>query len=412
MINLLEEANRCLICKNARCQKNCPINTPIPEIIALYKEGKIEEAGQILFNNNPLSAICAIVCPHENQCRGNCIRGIKGEPIHFHEIECEISSKYLESVKFNKPTSNGIKVAVVGAGPAGITVAIELANKGYDVTIFEKNERIGGILTYGIPEFRLPRTYITLLHNHLKELGVKIKINSLIGKVTTLDNLFEDGFKSIFIGTGVWNPRKLGIQGESLSHVHYAIDYLRSPSLYDLGDNVIVIGAGNVAMDAARTAKFYGSKNVNIYYRRDFEDMPATKHEIQEAKEEGVIFNTYKAPLKINDEGIEFIETKKVKNEDGSINLITVENSTSFVKCNSILVAVGQVPRDTIVKNNSGLEIKRGGLLLTDENGQTTRKGVYACGDVSHGAKTVIEAVVSGKKIAQSMDNYLKSLTR
>ena len=410
MINLLEEANRCLVCKNARCQKNCPINTPIPEIISLYKENKIEEAGKKLFDNNPLSAICAIVCPHENQCKGNCIRGIKGEPIYFHEIENEISSKYLETVKFTKPESNGIKVAVVGAGPAGITVAFELANIGYDVTIFEKNEKIGGILTYGIPEFRLPRTYINLIEKHLKDLGVKIKRNTLIGKVITLDNLTDDGFKSIFIGTGVWNPRKLGIPGETLSHVHYAIDYLRSPSLYDLGDNVIVIGAGNVAMDAARSAKFYGSKNVHIYYRRDFEDMPATKHEIQEAKEENVIFNTFKSPAKIPHDGIEFIDTKKVCNEDGSTSLVNVENSNTLVNCDSILIATGQVPRDTIVKNNAGIEVKRGGLLLTDENGQTTRKGVFACGDVSHGAKTVIEAVVSGKKIAESMDLYLKNL--
>ena len=410
MINLLEEANRCLVCKNARCQKNCPINTPIPEIISLYTENKIEEAGKKLFDNNPLSAICAIVCPHENQCKGNCIRGIKGEPIHFHEIENEISSKYLETVKFTKPESNGIKVAVVGAGPAGITVAFELANRGYDVTIFEKNEKIGGILTYGIPEFRLPRTYINLIEKHLKNLGVKIKRNTLIGKVITLDNLTDDGFKSIFIGTGVWNPRKLGIPGETLSHVHYAIDYLRSPSLYDLGDNVIVIGAGNVAMDAARSAKFYGSKNVHIYYRRDFKDMPATKHEIQEAKEENVIFNTFKSPAKVTDDGIEFTDTKKICNEDGSTSLVNVENSNTLVNCDSILIATGQVPRDTIVKNNAGIEVKRGGLLLTDENGQTTRKGVFACGDVSHGAKTVIEAVVSGKKIAESMDLYLKNL--
>lgn len=410
MINLLEEANRCLKCKNARCQKNCPINTPIPEIISLFKENKIEEAGEILFNNNPLSAICAIVCPHENQCRGNCVRGIKGEPVHFNEIENEISSKYLENIKFDKPKSNGIKVAVVGSGPAGITVAFKLASKGYDVTIFEKNEKIGGILTYGIPEFRLPKKYIYMLEKHLKEVGVKIKLNTLIGKVVTLDNLNADGFKAIFIGTGVWNPRKLNIPGETLSHVHYAIDYLRSPSCYDLGDNVIVIGAGNVAMDAARSAKFYGSKHVSIFYRRDFEDMPATKHEIQEAREEDIMFNTFKAPVKITDDGIEFIDTKKIVNDDGSINLVNVENSNSFVKCDSILIATGQIPRDTIVKNNAGIEVKNGGLLLTDENGQTTREGVFACGDVSHGAKTVIEAVVSGKKIADSIDTYLKSI--
>ncbi|MDS0526429.1 NAD(P)-dependent oxidoreductase [Clostridium sp. SHJSY1] len=408
MNNILNEANKCLICKNARCQKNCPINTPIPEIITLYKENNTEEAGRILFENNPLSALCAIVCPHEDQCRGNCIKGIKGEPVRFHDIEKDISTSYLENVKLEKPGSNGIKVAVVGSGPAGITVAFELAQKGYEVTIFEKNEKIGGILTYGIPDFRLPKTYITLLEKHLKDLGVKIKINSLVGPVVTLDKLFEDGYKSIFIGTGVWNPRALGIPGESLGHVHYAIDYLRSPKLYDLGDNVIVLGAGNVSMDAARTAKHYDSKNVCIAYRRDIEDMPATKQEIQEAREDDITFSTFKAPVKIVDEGIILADTKKVQNDDGSTSIITVDNTEKLYKCDSILIAVGQTPRNTIVKNNPGLEVKRGGLLLTDENGQTTREGVFACGDVAHGASTVIEAVVTAKQISESMDKYLK----
>jgi glutamate synthase (NADPH/NADH) small chain len=409
MNNILNEANKCLICKNPRCQKNCPIDTPIPEIITLYKEGKIEEAGKILFENNPLSALCAIVCPHEDQCRGNCIKGIKGEPVRFHDIEKDISTSYLENVIFKKTKSNGIKVAVVGSGPAGMTVAFELALKGYDVTIFEKNEKIGGILTYGIPAFRLPKTYITLLENHLKQLGVKIKINSVVGPVVTLDKLFEDGYKSIFIGTGVWNPRTLGITGESLGHVHYAIDYLRSPKLYDIGDNVVVLGAGNVAMDAARTAKYYGSKNVTIAYRRDFEDMTATKHEIQETKDEDIIFNTFKAPVKIVDDGIILADTKKIENNDGRPSIITIEGTEKLYKCDTILIAVGQIPRNTIVKNNEGLELKKGGLLLTDEYGQTTRDGVYACGDVAHGASTVIEAVVAAKKISDSMDNYLKN---
>jgi glutamate synthase (NADPH/NADH) small chain len=406
---ILDEANKCLICKNARCQKNCPINTPIPEIITLYKNNNTEEAGKILFENNPLSALCAIVCPHEDQCRGNCIKGIKGEPVRFHDIEKDISTSYLENVKLEKPKSNGTKVAVVGSGPAGITVAFELAQKGYDVTIFEKNEKIGGILTYGIPAFRLPKTYINLLEKHLKELGVKIKINSLVGPVVTLDKLFEDGYKSVFIGTGVWNPRALGIPGESLGHVHYAIDYLRSPKQYNLGDNVIVLGAGNVSMDAARTAKHYGSKNVCIAYRRDFEDMPATKQEIEETREDDIAFSTFKAPVKIVDEGIILADTKKVQNDDGSTSIVTIDNTEKLYKCDSILIAVGQTPRNTIVKNNPGLEVKRGGLLLTDENGQTTRNGVFACGDVAHGASTVIEAVVTAKKISESMDNYLQS---
>ncbi len=408
MLNNINEANRCIVCKNARCQKNCPIDTPIPEIIKLYKEGNLKEAGKILFRNNPLSAICAIVCPHENQCRGNCIKGIKSDPIRFHDIESEISIKYLEDVTIERPTPNGIKVAVIGAGPAGITVAFELAFKGYDVTIFEKNEKIGGVLTYGIPEFRLPRNIIDNLGKRLKDLGVKIKINALIGPVITLNKLFEDGFKSIFIGTGVWNPRKLDIKGETLGHVHYAIDYLRTPGSYDLGNKVIVIGAGNVAMDAARSAKYYGCNEVIVAYRRGFEDMSATKHEISEAMHEGVIFNTFKSPVEIVDGGIILEDTYKVENSDGSFSLVTVEGSQSFYKCDSVLIAVSQVPKNTIVINNKGIDTKHNGLILTNEKGQTTRKGVFACGDVTHGARTVIEAVVDAKDVALSMDHYLQ----
>lgn len=408
MFDNLIEANKCIVCKNARCQKNCPIDTPIPQIISLYKEGKYEQAGKILFENNPLSAICAIVCPHENQCKGNCIKGIKGEPVRFHDIEYEISTKYLENIKLEKPKQNGVKVAVVGSGPAGITVALNLALRGYSVTIFEKNERIGGILTYGIPAFRLPRFNISLLEKRLKELGVKIKFNALIGPVVTLSKLFEDGYKSIFIGTGVWNPRRLDIKGETFGHVHYAIDYLRSPNRYDLGNKVVVIGAGNVAMDAARSAKYFGANEVYVAYRRGFENMTATKHEISEAKEEGVLFKTFKAPYEIVDDGIIFEDTKLVENEDKTTSLITVENSREFFECDSILVAVSQSPKNTIVINNKGLDVKKGGLLLTDEAGLTTREGVYACGDVTNGAKTVIQAVVDAKNVCDSMDKYLQ----
>lgn len=412
MLKNLNEANKCIICKNARCQNNCPINTPIPQIIELYKDGKIKEAGKILFENNPLSAICAIVCPHENQCRGNCIKGIKGEPVHFHDIEHEISSEYLENVNLKKPKQNGVKVAIVGSGPAGITVALNLALRGYDVTIFEKNEKIGGVLTYGIPSFRLPRTNIDLLEKRLKELGVKIKINSLIGPVITLSKLFEDGYKSIFIGTGVWNPRRLDIKGESLGHVHYAINYLRSPESYDLGNKVIVIGAGNVAMDASRSAKYYGSDNVEIFYRRDFDSMSATKHEIHEAQNEGVLFKTFKAPVEIVDEGIIFEDTEVVINEDGTESLVSIEGSQKLYECDSILIAISQVPKNNIVINNKGLDTKNNGLLMTNEFGQTTREGVFACGDVTNGAKTVIEAVVDAKKVCDSMDNYLKQFIK
>lgn len=269
-------------------------------------------------------------------------------------------------------------------------------------------KRLGGILRYGIPEFRLPREIIDNLINILKNMGVKFKINATVGPILTLDKLLEDGYDSIFIGTGVWNPRRLEIKGESLGHVHYAIDYLRSPKNYDLGNKVVVIGAGNVAMDVARSAKHYGSKDVFVAYRRDFDNMTATKAEIHEAIEEGVEFMTYKAPIKIVNEGIILADTKKVVNEDGTTSLITLEDSEKLFECDSILVAVSQVPRNTIVSNNKGLDVNNRGLIMTDNSGHTTRDGVFACGDVTHGAKTVIEAVVVAKIVAQSIDEYLK----
>lgn len=408
MLDLNLEANRCLVCKNARCKSACPISTDIPTVINLYKENKIKEAGELLFNNNPLSAVCAIVCPHEDQCAGNCIRGIKGDPIQFYKIEEEISRKFLEEATVTASPKNNKSIAIVGSGPAGLTVALELARKGYSITVFEKNEQLGGILRYGIPEFRLPRDIIDNLINILKGMGVKFKINATVGPVLTLDKLFEDGYDAIFIGTGVWNPRRLDIKGESLGHVHYAIDYLRSPKNYDLGDKVVVIGAGNVAMDASRSAKHYGSKDVYVAYRRDFDDMTATKAEIHEAIEEGVEFMTYKSPVKIVNEGIILADTKKVVDDNGKTSLITVENSEKLFECDSILVAVSQTPRNTIVSNNKGLDVNNRGLIMTDNSGHTTRDGVFACGDVTHGAKTVIEAVVAAKTVANSIDKYLK----
>lgn len=408
MKDLMSEANRCLLCKNARCKQNCPINTDIPSIISLYKEGKIKEAGDILFENNPLSAICGIVCPHEDQCAGNCIRGIKGEPVEFFKIEEEISTEFLKNTKLKTINKNSKKIAVVGSGPAGLTVAIELVKKGYNVTVFEKNEELGGILRYGIPEFRLPRDIIDNLINMLREAGVKFKVNTLIGPVITIDKLFEDGYDAVFIGTGVWNPRRLNIKGETLENSHYAIDYLRSPKKYDLGEDVVVIGAGNVAMDAARSAKYYGAKNVYLAYRRDFSDMTATKAEINDAIEEGVEFLTYKAPIEIYEDGIVLADTKKITDEEGNSSLITVEGSEELFRCDSILIAVSQTPRNTIISNNKSVKANDRGLIIIDNDGNTTREGVFSSGDVTHGPKTVIEAVVTSKKVANSIDNYLK----
>lgn len=408
MEKLLSEANRCLKCKKPLCQQHCPINTAVPEAITLFEEGKLQEAGELLFNNNPLSAICAIVCPHEDQCKGNCIRGIKGEPVPFCEIEAYISAAYLEGLTTRKPAPNGKRVAVIGSGPAGITAAILLAQKGYAVTMFEMRNRIGGVLSYGIPEFRLPRVLVQNLEKNLVQLGVSIKYNTLVGPVITLDKLFNDGYDAAFIGTGVWNPKTLNIKGETLGHSHYAIDYLKNPTKYQLGKKVCVIGAGNVAMDAARSAKYYGSEEVHICYRRGEEDMTATKAEIHEAKEEGIQFTLYKTPVEITDEGVIFADTRKVTLEDGSTKLETIPGSEKLFPCNSVVIAVSQAPKNNIVAGTTGLETNRG-LLVTDEDGHTTREGVFACGDVVSGARTVIEAVVNAKRVVGSIHDYLKN---
>lgn len=407
-LNILqEEVDRCLLCKKPRCRANCPIETPIPDIIELFKEGKIEEAGEILFNNNPLSAACGIICPHEDQCLGNCIKGIKSDPVKFHELETQISSQYLKNTKFNQELKLNDKVAIIGSGPAGITMAFILAKKGYKVTIFEKNSEIGGVLRYGIPDFRLNREILDNLEERLLDLNVKIRYNALIGPVLTIDKILEDGYKAIFIGTGVWNPKTLNIKGESLGHVNYAINYLKSPKSFRLGEKVIVIGAGNVAMDAARTAKHYGAKNVKVIYRKDFEHMTATKVEINDAKEEGVKFELFKSPVEIVDEGVVFIDTKMIE-EDGKIKMINIEGSEKLIKADSVIIAVSQSPKNNIVSNTENIETNRHGLIVIDDIGHTTKEGVFACGDVVTGARTVVEAVAHAKKVAQAIDDYCK----
>lgn len=404
--NLKEEANRCFTCKVPKCKKYCPIDTPIPEIIQLFKENKIEEAGEKLFNNNPLSAICAIVCPHEDQCLGNCIRGIKDEPVSFHEIERFISRNYLKNVKLKQEDKLNERIAIIGSGPAGISLALILAKKGYKITIFEKKSHIGGVLRYGIPKFRLPLDILDDIENILLDLNVKIRYNALVGPVITIDKLFEDGYDAVFIGTGVWNPKPLNIKGETFGHVHYAIDYLKSPNSYRLGDNVIIIGAGNVAMDAARTAKYYGSKNVTVVYRKDFEDMTATKVEIDDAKEEGVNFELFKSPVEITDDGVIFIDTKKL--DDERKTMVNIEGSEKLIKADSVIIAISQSPKNNIVSNTTNLDTNKYGLIITDDEGHTTKEGVFASGDVVTGAKTVVEAVANAKKVANSIQEYLK----
>lgn len=402
----LDEANRCLSCKNPRCKQHCPISTPIPEVIALYKEGKLKEAGEVLFKNNPLSLVCSIVCPHEDQCRGYCIKGIKDEPVRFHDIETEISTKYLEEMEIENTPKIKDRVAIVGGGPAGITIAFILSQKGYKVTLFDAHEKIGGVLRYGIPEYRLPNKMIDKIEERLLDSGVVIRPNTLIGPVITIDKLFSDGYKAIFIGTGVWNPKTLNIKGETLGNIHYAIDYLKSPNVYRLGKRVAVIGAGNVAMDAARVAKRNGADEVYILYRKGEEDMPATGDEIREAKEDDIKFKHFVAPLEITEEGVKLVRTENIKGEDGRVQTKILEDEEEFFECDSTIIAVSQAPKNNIVSHTESLETNKWGLLVTDEQGHTTRDGVFGSGDVVTGAKTVVEAVANAKIVANAIEEY------
>lgn len=403
---IMDQAKHCLQCKNPKCQKGCPIGTPIPEAIGLLLEGDINKAGQVLFKNNPLSAICSLVCPHELQCEGSCIRGIKSTPVHIGTIENYISEYNLNIMELKPEKKLQGNVAIIGSGPAGITIAVILALRGYNITIFEATDKIGGVLRYGIPEFRLPKTALDKLKDRLIELGVVIRPNTLIGTTLTVEDLFRDGYDALFIGTGVWKPKKLDIKGESLGNVHFAIDYLKNPDAYRLGEKVCVIGAGNVAMDVARTALRKGSKEVYVMYRKGIEDMTATKYEIEYAKLDGVKFELFKTPVELIKEGVIYKETKKVM--DGpEERLIVVENSDGLFKCNSIIVAVSQGPRANIVSTTKGIEVNKIGLVIADEFGRTTREGVFASGDVVTGARTVVEAVRYSKVVAESIDEYI-----
>ncbi len=402
--NVIAEAKRCLNCKNPLCRKGCPINTPIPLMISSFLNGDIKEAGKMLFENNPLSAVCSVVCNHGDQCQGHCIRGLKGEPVEVSTIENFISSHYLDNPEFDKAPPNGIKVAVVGAGPAGITIAVKMAQLGYDVTMFESKSEIGGVLRYGIPEFRLPKTVIDKYDTLLRKLGVKIKFNVTIGKAFGVEELFRDGFKAISIGTGVTWPIALNIKGETLGHVHYGVHYLERPEVYRLGDSVIVIGAGNVAMDAARTALRRGVKDVKIVVRSD--RYTASKEEKEYAEIEGAQFIFNKAPVEITDEGVVFADTVCDENH----RIISVSDKPELMRADSVLICVSQRPSNLILTQTEGLEINERGLARINEDGSTSRPGLFASGDVVRGAKTVVEAAETSKRVAFAMDNYLKNL--
>ena len=402
-VHVLNEANRCLQCKNPRCRmQGCPIQTNIPEVIRLFKENRMMEAAEILFENNPLSVVCSLVCNHEGQCEGHCVRGIKGEPVHFSAIENYISDSCFERLDMTCAPSNGMKVGVVGAGPAGITIAIRLARKGYKVTVFEGREKIGGILRYGIPEFRLPKSILDRYYYRMREMGILFRPNFSLGGSTSIQDLFEDGYKSVFIGTGAWKPRKLHIPGETFGHVFYAINYLNNPDVYDLGDDVVIVGAGNAAMDVARTAIRHGSKNVTVYVRGD--EVNAAKNEFDYAQLDGVRFEYNKAIVRITDDGAVFCDMEK--QEDGSF--VVLEDTAKEVHASSVMVAISQVPQDQLVNRDKELKLNEKGNLKTDEYGETTMPGVFASGDVVTGAKTVVAAVALSKQIALDMDEYMR----
>lgn len=402
-VHILEEAQRCLNCKVPQCQKGCPIHTPIPKVIRLMLDGKLDEAGWMLFENNPLTTVCSLVCNHENQCEGHCVLGKKGAPVHFSSIEHYISSTYSNKMVKGPAPSNGIRVAIIGSGPAGMTIAVILARKGYQVTIFEGKDKIGGVLRYGIPDFRLPKSVLDdFEYRHLRLKGIKIRPNTTIGGSIGIDDLFRDGYKAIFVGTGVWQPNALHIKGETLGHVHFGINYLNNPDSYHLGDRVIIIGAGNAAMDVARTAVRKGAREVTCFARSN--KIAASKHEVDYAVLEGVRFVYNKAPVEIVDEGVYFEDV--VRNEEGVAS--NVEGSRTLYPADSVIISISQGPRNRIVNTTKGLDVNSRGLLLADEYGRTTRPGIFASGDVVSGARTVVEAVEYSKRVAEAMDAYMQ----
>ena len=404
-LHVMVEANRCLQCKVPQCQKGCPISTNIPLAIKLLKENKLDEAGKMLFENNPLTTVCSLVCNHENQCEGHCVLGRKGAPVHFSTIENYISTTYANKMTEGPKPSNGMRVAIIGSGPAGITIAIILARYGYQVTIFEGKDKIGGVLRYGIPEFRLPKSVLDdIEYRHLELKGIKVRPNTLIGSAITIEDLFRDGYKSIFVGTGVWNPNTLHIKGETFGNVHFGINYLNNPDSYKLGERVIVIGAGNAAMDVARTAIRKGVRRLTCFSIT--KEVAASQYEFSYATLEGVEFEYNKRPVEIKDNGVIFRDV--IENEDGSFT--DVDGSDTLYESDSVIISISQGPMTRLVNSTKGLNANKRGLLEADETGHTSRPGIFASGDVVNGARTVVEAVAHSKIVAESMHEYMQSL--
>ena len=424
----MEEATRCLNCKNARCIQGCPVSINIPAFIAQIKDGNIEEAYKVIGQSSALPAICGRVCPQESQCESKCVRGIKGDAVSIGKLERFVADYALENdIKPEKPEkTNGHKVAVIGSGPSGLTCAGDLAKLGYEVTIFEAFHKAGGVLVYGIPEFRLPKAIVQKEVENLEALGVKVETDMVIGRVLSIDEIMEMGFKAVFIGSGAGLPSFMGIEGEALVGVYSANEYLTRANLmkaylddYDTpiikSKNVAVVGGGNVAMDAARTALRLGAENVYIVYRRGMEELPARGEEVHHAIEEGIIFKTLNNPVKlIGDEDGRVCKMECVEMELGEPDAsgrrrpMVIEGSNFQLDVDTVIMSLGTSPNPLIRTTTKGLEANKWGCLVVNEDTlETTRDNVYAGGDAVTGAATVILAMGAGKQAAASIHERL-----
>ncbi len=425
----IDEAARCLNCVNMPCVSGCPVNIAIPHFIKKITERDFEGAYRIIADSSSLPAVCGRVCPQESQCEAKCVRGIKGEPVGIGRLERFVADRHNSSDTevITKPESNGHRVAVVGSGPAGLACAGDLAKRGYEVTVFEALHTAGGVLVYGIPEFRLPKAIVQREIDNLTAMGVRIETNMVIGKILSVDELFEDGFEAVFIGTGAGLPRFMGIPGENLCGVYSANEFLTRINLMKAyrdtsatpimhAKNVAVVGGGNVAMDAARSALRLGAENVYIVYRRGDSELPARAEEVEHAKEEGIIFRLLSNPVEILSDGngnVSAIRCVKMglgePDESGRRRPVEIDGSEFDIDVDCVIMSIGTSPNPLIKSTTEGLECSSRGGIITDEDGQTSREGVFAGGDAVTGAATVILAMGAGKKAADAIDRYIQS---